>query len=146
MGDLIPCAFAPFGRPSCASKETAQASLACLRASSLNDRYHAWRGFSGARYTVSIFPVDRAADGDGLPAFEAFILVPVIRDGRSLEPTGVVAIETEADRFAAVAAGVADGASEWHVHLLAEGARQRRAVVEDLLQRHRSAGRAMLSA
>ncbi len=123
-----------------------EAPLASLNASSLNARYHAWLGQSGTRYTTSVFPVDRAADGAGLPRFSGFVLVPAVRRGGALRPIDVVPVETDIDRFDAIAAGLAEAATEWHVHLLAKGAPHRRAIVDDLLARHRPRMAAALSA
>ena len=126
--------------------EPDEAPLASLQASFLSRRYHAWRGLSGVRYTTSIFPVDHAADDEGLPPFEAFVLISVARSGGVSRLVDTVAIETDADRSAAITSGIARGASEWHVHLLAEGAWRRRAIVDDLLARHRPKVMVALSA
>ena len=112
------------------------APLTCLGTSSLNVRYHAWRGASGTRYTTSVFPVDHAATEAGLPAFDGFVLIPVVRRGGTLRPLDVVAVETDAGRCRALTSSLARGVDEWHVHLLADDARRRRTVVEDLLDRH----------
>ena len=120
------------------------APLTCLNTSSLSARYHAWRGLSGRRYTTSIFPVDGAAAGAGLPAFDGFVLIPVVRRGGVPYPLDVLAVETDAELCRAVASGLAGGVGEWHVHLLADDAGHRRAAVDDLLDRHRPA--MMLSA
>ena len=114
-----------------------EAPLASLAASLLTCRYHAWWGLSGVRYTTSIFPIDHAAADEGLPPFDAFVLISVARAGGASRLVDAVVVETDADRSAAVDSGVVRGASEWHVHLLAEGAWRRRAVVDDLLACHR---------
>ena len=128
------------------ASEPDEAPLASLKASFLGRRYHAWRGLSGVRYTTSIFPVDHAADDEGLPSFEAFVLMSVVRSSGVSRLVDAVAVETDADRSTAIASGIARGASEWHVHLLAEGAWRRRAAVDDLLARHRPKVVATLSA
>ena len=115
------------------------APLACLAVSPLGARYHAWHGASGARHTTSVFPVERAATDAGLPAYDGFVLVTVTRRDGALHFLDAVAIETEADRARAVARGLARTAGEWHVHLLASDAHRRRAVVGDILDRHRPA-------
>ncbi len=123
-----------------------EAPLACLEALVLSRRYHAWWGLSGVRYTTSIFPVDRAADDGGLPSFDGFVLMSVARSGGTSRLIAAVAVETDADRSAAIASGVDRQASEWHVHLLAEDPWRRRAAVDDLLARHRPEVMAVLSA
>ena len=105
----------------------------------MSARYHAWRGVSGTRYTTSIFPVDHAATDGGLPAFDGFVLIPVVRRDGTSHPLDVVAVETEAERCRAMVSSLAQGVSEWHVHFLADDVARRRAAVGDLLDRHHPA-------
>ena len=123
-----------------------EAPLASLHGSAVSRRYHAWRGASGRRYVVSVFPVDASAADHGLPAFDGFVLLAVARDGRGLFARDVLAIETECDRSAAIGSALAHGVTEWHIHLLAEECGRRRAVAADLLAGHGRPAMAILSA
>ena len=127
--------IAAVSRPRTEGARVDESPLACLMASSLGARYHAWHGASGRRYTTSIFPVHQASDGGGLPTFEGVVLIAVLREGTVLRPVHIMAMETAADRK--VASSLARGASEWHIHLLAGDVQRRRSIVEDLRERHR---------
>lgn len=119
--------------------------LASLGSSSLAARFRAWRGASGRRYVASIYPVDRYAEDAGLPRFDAFVLVSVRREGFERRSLGVVAVEGEAERHAALADALAGGVDEWHVHLLARARSDRATLVADLRARqaHPVAGMAL---
>ena len=122
------------------------ASLAALRGEPLSSRFHGWRGASGRRYVTSIYPVDLSASDAGLPDFAAFVLVCVSRAGDSVRSVWITTIEQSADRRHAIARGLAEGAGEWHVHLLAGTRCERAAVTVDLIARHAAPMPAALSA
>jgi hypothetical protein len=107
-------------------------SLSALAGSVLADRFHAWPGASGRRYTVSVYAVDRDAEDIGLPEFDGFVLIPVVRDGFARRPLAVVAVERDADRRVTIAEALVQGVDEWHVHLLAGTRDMRRAIVADV--------------
>ena len=110
--------------------------MASLVETTLAGRYHFWRGASDRRYTVSVTKVDPAAPEAGLPDFDGFVLLPVIRCGARCWPLAALAIERTLDRRAAITAALAEGASEWHVHLLGATRAARTAIVADLQARH----------
>ncbi len=114
----------------------ADAPFECLHGSTLSGRYRSWRGWSGARYVTSVFPVDHGAADRGLPVFDGVVLLAVMRDGRGVSALAVLAVETAADREVALAMASTRGVTEWHVHLLAEDRERRRAVVSDLHLHH----------
>ncbi|KPF71235.1 hypothetical protein IP69_07360 [Bosea sp. AAP35] len=92
-------------------------------------RFTAWRGRSGRRYVASIFAIgDEHALG-----FTDAVLVAVSPDRRIVAardsgPFGVEAALTRWQQSVALA-----GASEIHVHLLAEDGLSRRAALLDLM-------------
>ncbi len=106
--------------------------LPSLRANDLRDGFYAWHGASGRRYVASVFPFNSRAADAGLPAFEAFILIPVVRDGPARRPRAVLAVEWGSARQRAVAEAIAGGVDEWHVHLLGATRGEREAIVADL--------------
>lgn len=92
-------------------------------------RFTAWRGRSGRRYVASIFAI---CDGHAL-GFTDAVLLAVSADRRILAardsgPFGVEAALTRWQQSVAEA-----GASEIHVHLLAEDGISRRAALLDLM-------------
>lgn len=106
--------------------------IASLRTHDLRDGFHAWHGASGRRYVASVFAVDARVRDAGLPAFEAFVLIAVARDGARRRVRAVVAVEWGSARHRAVAAAIADGVDEWHVHLLGASRDAREAIAADL--------------
>lgn len=115
---------------------SSNAPLESLAGGSLASRFHAWRGASGQRYICSVFPADPSAPDGGLPDFVDAIAIAVgcdragnrrcislfLCDG-ALDPI---------ERDAFVAAGLAEGAVEWHFHLLALDVQKRRAAAQDI--------------
>lgn len=92
-------------------------------------RFTAWRGRSGRRYVASVFSVT----DDHALGFTDAVLLAVSADRRILAardsgPFGVEAALTRWRRSVAMA-----GASEIHVHLLAEDGLTRRAALLDLM-------------
>ncbi|AZO81776.1 hypothetical protein BLM15_27180 [Bosea sp. Tri-49] len=92
-------------------------------------RFTAWRGRSGRRYVASVFAVQ---DGHAL-GFSDVVLLAVSPDrkivaARDSGPFGIDAALTRWRDAVAMA-----GASEIHVHLLAEDATSRRAALLDLM-------------
>jgi hypothetical protein len=92
-------------------------------------RFTAWRGRSGRRYVASVFPVT----DDHALGFTDAVLLAVSADRRILAardsgPFGIEAALTRWRRSVAMA-----GASEIHVHLLAEDGLTRRAALLDLM-------------
>ncbi len=78
--------------------------------------------------------------------FDGFVLLAVRRDGLQLTVLNVLAIEADCDRRSVNATASMQGVSEWHVHLLADGCNQRRAVGLDLRAIHERTAAAALSA
>jgi hypothetical protein len=92
-------------------------------------RFTAWRGRSGRRYVASVFSVT----DDHALGFTDAVLLAVSADRRILAardsgPFGIEAALTRWRRSVAMA-----GASEIHVHLLAEDGLARRAALLDLM-------------
>ena len=110
----------------------AEGHIASLHAHDLRDGFHAWHGASGRRYVASVFAFDPTARDFGLPAFEAFVLVAVTREGPRRRVGAVVAVEWGSARHRAVAAAIAGGVDEWHVHLLGTSRETREAIAADL--------------
>ena len=124
-------------RPSeaCARLQASQADpagrgFAALSQSPLTSQFLAWRGASGKSYVVSIYaPAD-------CPPFCDAILLTVARDQAGVRRI-LAAIDTGAFPEPVVARAERDlGASaeaiEFHVHLLARTAAERRAILADL--------------
>ncbi|WP_245296332.1 hypothetical protein [Methylorubrum extorquens] len=89
----------------------------------------AWRGRSAQRYVAGVHDV---GSDDALEAAPA-VVIAVRRDEAGLaSPINVVSIETAADAVAWVRQAQAAGASELHIHRLADAAAARAAVVADL--------------
>lgn len=112
------------------------APLESLAGGSLASRFHAWRGASGRRYICSVFAADRADPEAGLPDFADAIAIAVARDGegrrRCVSLFLSEAMTDAGARRHLIAAAMAAGAVEWHIHLLAADAQQRRAVARDI--------------
>ncbi|WP_458425262.1 hypothetical protein [Methylorubrum extorquens] len=90
----------------------------------------AWRGRSAQRYVVGIHDV---GSDDSLEAAPA-VVIAVRRDEAGLaSPLDVASIETAADAVAWVRHAQAAGASELHIHRLADAAAARAAVAADLM-------------
>lgn len=91
-----------------------------------------WRGRSGRRYVVGVHPLSEA---EMLDVTEAIIMA-VRRDGEGGAQLIDIATTGSTPRQGARARWVssvrARGATEMHVHRLAEGEEERRAIVEDL--------------
>lgn len=92
-------------------------------------RFTAWRGRSGRRYVASVF----AITDDHALGFTDAVLLAVSGDRRIIAardsgPFGIEAALTRWRRSVAMA-----GASEIHVHLLAEDGLTRRAALLDLM-------------
>jgi hypothetical protein len=113
------------------------APLDCLAGRALASRFHAWRGSSGSRYVCSVFPVRGDAELGGLPEFDAAVALAV-SIGRDGERSRVAVFELcwRNGRFVGdvncVKGALAAGVCEWHIHLLAETGRARRAMINDL--------------
>ena len=91
-----------------------------------------WRGRSGRRYVVGIHPLNEA---DLLNVTEA-VLIAVQRDGegvaRVVDMTVAGAQPRDRQCLSWMSSIQARGATEMHVHRLARGEEERRAVIEDL--------------
>ena len=107
-------------------------ALMSLRAHGLRDGFHAWYGASGRRYVASVFVFDPCARDAGLPAFEAFVLIPTLREGTQRRACTVEVVEWGSARHRAVAAAIEGGVDEWHVHLLGASRAEREAIAADL--------------
>lgn len=92
-------------------------------------RFTAWRGVSGRRYVASVFAAhDHAALGFSDGVLLAVSATRRIIDARDSGPFG---IEEALTRWRDEV--IEAGASEIHVHLLADGAAERRQVLLDLM-------------
>jgi hypothetical protein len=123
---------------------SSNAALKSLAGSPLAGRFRAWHGASGRRYVFSVFPLDRAAPDGGLPEFAHAVVIAVARtvDGRRL--VSIRRCESGAECYAReslVLEALAAGACEWHVHLLASEAAQRRVVLADITAAVRGRGK-----
>lgn len=92
----------------------------------------AWRGRSGRRYVMNVYPLV----GGGLPALDEGVAVAVRRLGNgAARVVGLAASEpgqSPRARLRWLALSRRRGATELHLHLLAEGASARRAILRDL--------------
>ena len=98
--------------------------LGSVAPAGLEGRFHAWRGRSGRRYVVSIYPAGAAPD------YAEAVVIAVRRVGALRVILAVAAVEPGGPSAAAVAAG----ADELHFHLMAADAQARAAVAADLGQ------------
>ncbi|MGI3903298.1 MAG: hypothetical protein ACRYGP_13395 [Janthinobacterium lividum] len=112
------------------------APLAGLAGSDLSRRFRHWRGASGKRHLFSVFPLGAPLPGEDAPRFADAVVMAVGRDGGgvprilALDETGPLPdLFYESARFRDA---VAAGAEEIHVHLLADSAPARAAVMHDL--------------
>lgn len=91
-------------------------------------RFTAWRGRSGRRYVASVF---RAHDASALTFVDAVLLaVGTERRVLAVRDSGPFGVEAALGRWRDQC--VAAGATEFHVHLLAEDADARRRALMDL--------------
>lgn len=92
------------------------APLAAAAEAGLAERFHSWRGRSGRRYVVSVYPAGSAPD------YRDAVVLHVARRGGLRRITSLGAVPS--------AAG--DGVDEIHFHLLAQDAGARASVIADL--------------
>jgi hypothetical protein len=91
----------------------------------------AWRGRSGRRYVVSVYPLDEAGDG-----YAGALLLAVARDdeGRrhlvAARESGAAAVSGYNGQW--LSAARERGANELHIHLLAASHSARRSTLDDL--------------
>jgi hypothetical protein len=91
----------------------------------------AWRGRSGRRYVVSVYPLDEADDG-----YAGALLLAVARDpeGRrhlvAARESGAAAVSGYNGQW--LSAARERGANELHIHLLAASHAERRSTLDDL--------------
>ncbi len=112
------------------------APLAGLAGTDLSRRFRHWRGASGKRHLFSVFPVGTPLPGEDAPRFADAVVMAVGRDAcgvpciLALDETGPLPdLFYDSARFRAA---VTAGAEEIHVHLLADTATARAAVMHDL--------------
>jgi hypothetical protein len=115
----------------------ADGPLRCLSGGALSARFHKWRGASGQGYVCSVFPVRAGAEFGGLPDFDSAVAIAVARDAKGQRrPLAVLDLCWREERLygdlESVGAALRSGASEWHVHLLANGDKARKAVISDI--------------
>ncbi|WP_034999723.1 hypothetical protein [Beijerinckia mobilis] len=111
--------------------------LEALAGGALSSRFHGWNGISGRRYVCSVFPVVPDALFGGLPDFATGIALAARSEGRGhYRLIRIFEFGWEGDRFLGhpgeIEAALMQGTQEWHIHLLAEEKRDRRAVIADL--------------
>ena len=124
-------------RPAPEGARSREAPLGCLAGAPLAARFHSWRGASGRRYICSVFPVRDDAELGGLPDFEGAIALAVSRDGQGRRRRlAVLDLCWRDGQFAGDLRAAGDalgaGASEWHIHLLAEDGDARSAAIADI--------------
>jgi hypothetical protein len=112
--------------------------LASLTRTGLEKLFHSWLGASGRRYICSVYSVGEP------PAFDCgrAVIAAVRRDasGAALLFTFQPGPNEERDDFRLwTQRARASGASEWHVHLLAETPEERAFVLRDLAPERRLA-------
>ena len=115
----------------------ANAPLGSLAGRALASRFHAWPGASGQRYVFSVYPVIVSKAFGGLPDFPDAIGLSVQIDASGKRSRiNVFEFGWQDDVFNGDARQVHEalsaGALEWHVHLLAASAQERRAAIDDL--------------
>lgn len=110
----------------CSMKRTMRDELPlALTGTPFAGQFRYWTGASGQRYLHRIFPLDRAPDFRDC----AIVLASVAPDG-TREAVWVGTTGRQASQ--AIAAARAAGASEAHVHLLADSGEAARAVADDV--------------
>ncbi len=96
--------------------------------------FHYWCGSSGARYLHTVF------DPDALPELDGAVYLAVRRDldgRRTAIDAGIIDNRPGIARYGqALAHARHSGANEIHLHLMADTARQRRDVLDDIKRRH----------
>ena len=93
------------------------------------DHFMFWRGACGQRYLATVYPIDALPDYSGV----VVILARRCETGQR-EAVSIVQVEApfQADALSLVPEAVKLGATEAHVHFLAQTAKERRAIVMDL--------------
>ena len=110
--------------------------LASLSRTGLEKLFHSWLGASGRRYICSVYAVDAQPVFDRSRA----VVAAVRRHGAQSRIAFIFAPNPDDDDFALwTARARACGASEWHVHLLAETPEARAAILSDLAPARRLA-------
>lgn len=109
------------------------APLASLAGGALARRFYGWRGLSGARYVVTVHGVET----EGWTQIDNAVVVVVAVDLDGVRRIVGVEADPSARRRAAIRAAARAGGErgirfEAHLHLLAETAARRAAVVADL--------------
>lgn len=112
----------------------ASGPLAALSQTGLEGLFHSWRGASGQRYICSVYDVDQPAAFDCSRA----VVIAVRRDAAGqasiafvFQPDGLA--EGAADSLGLWTLRARQcGAREWHVHLLAASAEERKLAARDL--------------
>jgi len=119
--------------PPALTESPAGAPLASLAGGALARRFHSWRGTSGARYICSVFAAPAL---DELASYANAVVIGVGADAAGHLRIVLIGESGQLpDVFwhgAFARAAHAAGAHEFHLHLLAESAEERRAVVTDL--------------
>jgi hypothetical protein len=119
--------------PFAVSSAPAGAPLASLAGDALARRFYGWRGASGARYVVTVHGVE----SEGWTQIDAAVVVIVAVDLDGVRRIVGVEADPSPRRRDAIRAAAQAGAArgvrfEAHLHLLAETAARRAAVVADL--------------
>ncbi|HEX4765497.1 MAG TPA: hypothetical protein VH414_04390 [Lichenihabitans sp.] len=124
-------------RREAAGASSVDAPLAGLAGSGLAERFRYWCGASGRRYLFSVFPVDGRRGLDDCPFYADSVVMAVLRqaDGRRriLHAGDTGPLPEVVFGGVTLAAAVAAGANEIHLHLLASDATARAAIVADLM-------------
>ena len=112
------------------------APLNGLAGTDLARRFRHWRGASGRRHLFSVFPIGAPAPGEDAPRFADAVVMAVGVDASgerrilAMDETGPLPeLFYDSERFRAA---LARGADQIHVHLLADCAAGRAAVMRDL--------------
>jgi hypothetical protein len=121
-----------------ASNRPENRPLTSLRRTGLEKLFHSWLGASGRRYICSVYSV-----GEPPPFDESRAVIAAVRPGTARAEIAFVfapGLNGESEDFDLwTARARACGASEWHVHLLADTPQARGVVLRDLTPARRLA-------
>ncbi|ACB97118.1 hypothetical protein Bind_3561 [Beijerinckia indica subsp. indica ATCC 9039] len=113
------------------------APLGALAGGTLASHFHGWKGLSGQRYVCSIFPIVQDDPLGGLPDFSVGIALAARRgETGHYRLVRIFEFGWRDEIFLGhsrdIEMSLAQGADEWHIHLLAGGVQERRATIADL--------------
>ena len=111
--------------------------LEALYGSQLGRKFQAWSGKSGRRYVCSVFSAGDAAAMEAARSYDSAVILAIRCDVSGVKTlVGMGETGHFPDLFwygSAMAALLAQGVEEFHVHLMAETPAARQSVLQDLL-------------